>query len=187
MVLSMRSASYVRGAHTVVPPVNLSLEGGGHEARLCGTEAEAQTLAMMACALARATSGTVLIGEYDPRVQPVHCKRIAAFVPHDPLPLRRWDFARYINYRAALWNIDALEARQHAASLMARLPGMHEAFAYPLVGALLGHPQLLVLDRPSVAFAQDILRIAEPCAIFSTHTDAESKSAFSPVLESAHA
>lgn len=178
MVLSMRSACYVRGTETIVESVNLSLEPGGREARLCGTTREAQTLAMMGCALARATAGSVTIGEYDPRVQPVHCKRIAAYVPHDPLPLHRWDFDRYIEYRAALWNIDARNARTHAASLLERLRGMHEAFAYPLIGALIGEPQLLVLDRPQGASAEHILSSAGDRAIFSTHVNDDDAARF---------
>ncbi len=54
--------------------------------RLCTTSREAEALAMMAAALARATAGSVTIGEYDPRVQPVHCKRIAAFRAARPAP-----------------------------------------------------------------------------------------------------
>jgi hypothetical protein len=56
-----------------------------------------------------------------------------------------------------------------ARALLARLDGVHEAFAYPLVGALLAQPRLLVLDRPQTAYAQQILDAAGDCAIFSTH------------------
>ena len=178
MILSMRSASYVRGSETIVAPVNLSLEPGGREAHLCDTPRQAQTLAMMGCALARATAGSVSIGEYDPRVQPVHCKRIAAYVPHDPLPLHRWDFDRYIGYRAALWNIDANGARTQAADLLERLSGLHEAFAYPLIGALIGGPQLLVLDRPQASSANAILATATDLAIFSTHVNDDDAARF---------
>ena len=68
-------------------------------------------------------SGCVLIDEYDPRVQSVHCKRIARFVPHDPLPLDEPGFERYIGYRAALWNIDpvgAVGAREAAARTVSK-------------------------------------------------------------------
>ena len=37
---------------------------------------------------------------------------------------------------------------------------MHEAFAYPLVGALIAMPKLLVLDRPQPAYAEQILAAA---------------------------
>jgi ABC-type multidrug transport system ATPase subunit len=134
----------------------------------CTNDREAQALAMMATALARATEGSVLIGEYDPRVQPVHCKRIAAFVPHDPLPLSRIDAERYIALRAALLDIELEPTRANAKRLLERLRGLHEAFAYPIVGALVASPQLLVLDRPLPASLPVILEAAGECAVLVT-------------------
>lgn len=172
-ILKLRNAAYVSRKRTVVPPTSLEVAPGARVAQVCATAEEAQLLAMMASALARATSGIVLIGEFDPRVQPVHCKRLAAYVPHDPLPLEEMSVERFIDYRAALWNIDAERARAHAAILLERLHGLHEAFAYPIVGALLAFPALLVLDRPQPAFAARILTAAGPAAVFSTHLDAD--------------
>lgn len=178
MVLSMRSASYVRDGVTYARATDVSLGPAEHLALHCESALAAQTLAMMASAIARPTSGTVLIGEYDPRVQPVHCKKIATYVPHDPLPLHRRELDRYIAYRASLWNIDEQQAHVHATALLERMDGMHEAFAYPLIGALIGMPQLLVLDRPQTSFAEHIKAAAGGCAIFSTHTEAAAAAAF---------
>jgi hypothetical protein len=169
-ILRFRDAAYVRGAQTIVAPSNLDLAPGEHMTRACSSAPEAEALAMMAAALARATSGSVTIGEFDPRVQPVHCKRIAAFVPHDPLPLSQIDAARYIAYRAALWEIDSAAARTRAMLLREQLEGMHEAFAYPILGALLPLPQLLVLDRPPPAFVPQILAAAADCAVLIAQT-----------------
>jgi len=58
----------------------------------------------------------------------------------------------------------------HARLLLERLEGVHEAFAYPLVGALLAEPRLLVLDRPQAAYAAQIVSAAGASALFSTHT-----------------
>jgi len=124
---------------------------------------------MMGAALLRPTSGSVLIGEYDPRVQPVHCKRIAAFVPHDPLPLASIDTRRFIDYRAALWEIDPAQARARAKRLLERLTGIHEAFAYPIVAALLPHPQLLILDRPQPATAERVNAVAGDTAVLCVY------------------
>ncbi len=125
---------------------------------------------MMAAALARATAGSVTIGEYDPRVQPVHCKRIAAFVPHDPLPLSQIDAERYIAYRAALWDVDLDVARARAQHALERLDGLHEAFAYPIAVALVPAPQLLVLDRPQSIFVSQILDATGDCAVLIAQT-----------------
>lgn len=120
----------------------------------------------------------MLIADYDPRVQAVHCKRIAGFVAHEPWQLDEVEFAEYIDYRAALWNVDRTAARARARELRERLREVHEAFAYPLIGALIADPQLLVLDRPPLVYAQPILAAAEPATVFSTHTSAESAAAF---------
>ena len=73
----------------------------------------------MAAGIVKASSGCVLIGDYDPRVQSVHCKRIAGFVPHETVALDERDFGAYIAYRAALWNVDARRAFAQAAELRA--------------------------------------------------------------------
>ncbi len=169
-ILRMRDAAYVRDGNTIVAPTSLDLSARERMTHPCASALEAEALAMMASALARATAGSVTIGEYDPRVQPVHCKRIAAFVPHDPLPLTQIDAERYIAYRAALWDVDIGVARARAQELLSRLGGLHEAFAYPVVGALVPAPELLVLDRPQPAFVAQILDAARDCAVLIVQT-----------------
>ena len=181
-IVRMREAAFAPRGRTIVPPTNLEVLSASRVARLCENAQHARGLALMAAALAYPTSGTVSIGEYDPRVQPVHCKRIAAYVPHDPLPMSPLDFARYIEYRAALWNIDPIRARSHAKLLLERLDGLHEAFAYPIAAALVASPLVLVLDRPHVAFARVILEAAGPCAVFSTHVDERAAESFAESL-----
>ena len=166
-VLRMLEASYAHRGKTIVPPTTLRIGPGERMAYACANAREAEALAMMAGALLRPTGGTILIGEYDPRVQPVHCKRIAAFVPHDPLPLNRIDADRFIDYRAALWDIDRAQARKHAQRLLERLDGLHEAFAYPVIAALLPSPQLVVLDRPQPQNADVIARAAGSSAVLT--------------------
>lgn len=167
-ILRMRDASYVSRGVTVVSQANLDVNPGERFLQRAASPQEAQAIAMMAAALVRPTSGTVEIGDYDPRVQPVHCKRIVGFVQHDPLPLQEMGFDRYIQYRAALWDIDRERARAVARVLLERLSDMHEAFAYPLVGALVANPAMLVLDRPQPTDRAAIYAAAGPCAIFET-------------------
>jgi hypothetical protein len=171
-VLRMREATYTRGGCTVVPPTTFDVGPGERVTRSCANALEAEALGTLAAGLARASSGSVLIGEYDPRVQPVHCKRVAAFVPHDPLPLSKIDAERYIAYRAALWDIDPQRARAHARLLLERLDGLHEAFAYPVVAALLPAPRLLVLDRPDRAAVDLIAQAAGGCALLIAQANA---------------
>jgi ABC-type taurine transport system ATPase subunit len=164
----MRDARFLaRGAP--VGPVTLSVGAGERVALVFDESRDASIVAMLAAGIVKANAGSVSIDEYDPRVQPVHCKRAVAFVPHDPLPLDVPGFQSYIRYRAELWGIDPSGAWAHAKLLLERLEGVHEAFAYPLAGALIAAPKLLVLDRPQPAYAERILAAAGARAIFSTH------------------
>jgi hypothetical protein len=176
-LLRMRDASFAN-ATARAGPLTLDLEPGGRVALTFLSAQEATIVALMAAGIAKATTGSVLIGDYDPRVQAVHCKRIAGFVPHEPLPLDEGDFPRYVAYRAALWNVEATAAQADARLLCERLEGMHEAFAFPLIGALIATPRLIVLDRPQPAYAVQILRAVEGRALLSTHTQPSNAAAF---------
>ena len=183
----MRDATVVMNGEIVVPATSLDVASGTHHAHFCSNVREARAVAMLAAGNARCSQGAVLIGEYDPRVQPVHCKRIAAIVAHDPLVMAPGHFMRYIGYRAALWDLDAERARTQAALLLERLGDLHEAFAYPIVAALIAQPRLLVLDRPQLPYAERIRTVAGDCAVFSTHVDMECAAAYAPLREEARA
>jgi hypothetical protein len=178
-LLRMRDATFASGT-TFVGPVSLELSPGEHTALQCSSEAEAAIVALLATGIVKASSGCVLIDDYDPHVQSVHCKRIAGLVPHEPFLLDDGEFARYILYRAALWSIDPRRAQTHAALLRRRLAGMHESFAYPLIATLIGMPRLVVLDRPQPAYARLILEVIGRRGLLSTHTDAAAAHAFCP-------
>jgi hypothetical protein len=176
-LLRMRDAFFANATQRA-GPLTLDLEPGARAALSFSSAQEATIVALMAAGIAKATTGSVLIGDYDPRVQSVHCKRIAGFVPHEPLQLDEGDFPRYVAYRAALWNVEAVAAQADARLLYERLEGMHEAFAFPLIGALIAMPRLIVLDRPQPAYAAQILRAVEGRALLSTHAQPSNAAAF---------
>jgi hypothetical protein len=169
--LRMRDAAYVRRGETIVAPVNLALLPSERRVLRCASAREAYASAMMACALLRASAGTVTVGAYDARVQPAHCKRLAGYVAHDPLPLSQIDADRYLAYRAALWNLDPAQARERAAAVFRQLHGIHEAFAYPFVAALLPEPQVLVLDRPQPEWLPQMLAATGECAVLVVESE----------------
>jgi hypothetical protein len=178
-LLRMREATFGAG-EARAGPLTLDVELGERAAIHVSSAREAAIVAAMAAAVVKASSGCVLIGDYDPHVQSVACKRIAAFVPHEPFALTESDFRRYVEYRAELWKLEPDRAHAYAMELRRQLAGMHEALAYPLIGALIGSPKLLVLDRPQPVYAPQILAAAGPCAVFSTHNDAAAARAFAP-------
>jgi ABC-type Na+ transport system ATPase subunit NatA len=181
-LLDMREATFVRGARTLVSPVTLTLGEGERLAYTCADETQAQIVALMAAGLVKPSSGSVFIAAFDPRIQPVQVKRIVGYVPHEAVPHDFPSFARYIEFRATLWGLPRAQSVVRARALLARLDGVHEAFAYPLAGALLAQPRMLVLDRPQAAYARQILDAAGSCAIFSTHTLERDARAFRGVM-----
>jgi hypothetical protein len=185
-LLRMRNASFANAAVSA-GPVTLEISPGQRAALGFSTPREASVVALMAAGIVKASTGCVLVADYDPRVQSVHCKRIAGFVPHEPLHLGEGDFFRYVGYRAALWSLDAQAARAYARVLRERLDGVHEAFAFPLIGALIARPQLLVLDRPQRAYVRQILNAIDGTALLSTHAHAGDAEAFADSCETAAA
>ena len=166
----MRAASFAQSKREIVAPVTVTLDDGDRLAFPCETDRAASILALMAAGLVKPTNGSIFIAAFDPRIQPVQVKRIVGYVPYEAVPLEFSSFARYVEYRAALWGLPRAQAEVRARAILARLEGIHEAFAYPLAGALLGSPRLLVLDRPQAAHAAQIVAAAGDCAIFSTHS-----------------
>jgi ABC-2 type transport system ATP-binding protein len=168
-LLEIRDAAVVHGGRTVIGPIRLSLDEGQHVAYACADETQAQVLALLAAGLLRAGAGRLYVAAFDPAIQPVQVKRIVGYVPHEAVPHDFSSLSRYVEFRAALWGLPRAQALVRAHGLHARLDGIHEAFAYPLIGALLAHPRLLVLDRPQAAYAAQILEVAGTCAVLSTH------------------
>ena len=174
----MRDAAFTRDGAALVAPMTLEIGEGERIARAFGNAREAAIAALMACGGVKASSGTLFVDGFDPKLQPTQCKRIAGYVPHELLPLEFDSFERYVDYRAALWSLDPASALARGRRLLEKLEGVHESFAYPLVGALLADPKLLVLDRPLAAFAPQMLAVARGRAIFSTHASIEDAAAW---------
>lgn len=165
----MRDAAFVRSGSEIVSPATLSVDEGERLAYACPNERSAATLALMAAGIVRPSSGRVFIGAFDTRIQPVQVKRMTGYVPYEAVVHEFSTFTSYVEYRAALWGLPRAQTVIRARALLERLEGVHEAFAYPLVGALIAEPRLLVLDRPQAAYAPQIIEAAQNCAIVSTH------------------
>jgi ABC-type taurine transport system ATPase subunit len=168
-LLEMRGVSFIERGQTVLAPVTFFLEEGARCAFACEGNTTARILAFLAAGIVKPSEGRVFVGAFDPRIQPVQVKRIVGYVPHEVVPHEFPSFTRYIEYRAALWGLPGAQSVVRARALLERLDGVHEQFAYPLVGALFACPRLLVLDRPQAVYAAQILDAAQGCAIFSTH------------------
>lgn len=174
----MRAAAFTHRGAQIVSPQEIELEEGGRLAHACNGNRAASIVAMMAAGLVRASGGSVFVGAFDPRIQPVQVKRLVGYVAHEALPYEFQTFERYIDYRAALWRLPPAESVVRARRILAQLDGIHEAFAYPLAGALIAQPRLLVLDRPQAVYAPQLVAVARNCAIFSTHGSGDDAARF---------
>ena len=146
-ILDMRSATFARD-QIIVPPVNITLDAGKQSDIVCETDLSASVLARLAAGVIKCTTGTIFIGNFDPKIQPVQVKRLVGFMPRDQaraLP----DPDAYFSYRAALWEVDKRQAIARGKKLLRRFDGLPAQEALLLAGALLHRPHLLVLDRPT--------------------------------------
>lgn len=168
-LLEIREAAFEARGEVVIAPTTLMLGEGERFAHACDSDRAAAALAMMAAGIVKPSRGRVFIAAFDPRIQPVQVKRIVGYVPHEAVAHEFPSFTKYIEYRAALWGVPRAQAVVQARALLERLEGVHEAFAFPLVGALIAQPHLLVLDRPQAAYAAQITAAAGHRAILSTH------------------
>src|SRR5579883_874736 len=75
-LLEMRNAAYVRSGVCVIGPIALSLEEGARLAYACNGADAAAAAALLAAGLLAPSRGTVFVGAFDPRIQPVQVKRI---------------------------------------------------------------------------------------------------------------
>jgi ABC-2 type transport system ATP-binding protein len=169
-LLELRDAAFEQRGIVLAETATILLGEGERLAYACKTDREASIIAMMAAGLIRPTRGRVYVAAFDPRIQPVQVKRIVGYVPHEAVPHHFPSLTQYVEYRAALWGLPRAQSIVRARALLERLDGVHEAFAFPLIGALLAQPRLLVLDRPQAVYAAHIAAAAETCGIFSTHS-----------------
>jgi len=115
----------------------------------------------MMSGIVKPTCGTLLIGDYDPRIQPVHAKRLVGYVPYNgdfgwhpqPFGLRRAaadDSDEAIDLHAALFEVPKAEARRRVYAMLDEIGWLDgETLAAAL--ALMRPIQLLAMDRPSDA------------------------------------
>lgn len=199
-VLRASEARFERDGHAFVPPFTLELLAGDRAQLVMPTMLAASVAARMTAGLVKATCGTLFIGDFDPRIQPVQAKRLVGYVPkggwfggNGRLP---WIFSRpasnaegarrdAVDFNAALHEVERGEARRRVSATLAALGGDDDdAFAVAL--ALIRPVALLVVDQPAALLA---LRIADAVprrtAVLETVSAAGAASVPAPLAEAA--
>jgi energy-coupling factor transporter ATP-binding protein EcfA2 len=164
IVLRIERASFALGAD-IVEPFSVELIGGARAVREFPNERAASIAARIAAGIVKPAGGTVFIGEYQTRIQPVQAKARVAFVPRDTSALSRGPFERELRFFADIFGIDRATAQRHAGAALSALG--EDDYARAVALALIRDAPLLVLDRPPEHLYGAIAGYAE-AAIFAT-------------------
>ena len=170
-ILELRSATFC-DAEKAIPPVTIALDDGERADFLCDSGFAASIVARLASGIVKCTTGTVFIGGFDPKIQPVQAKRLVGFVSHERFRTR-CDPSAYFAYRAALWEIEPSQAIARGQALLKRFDGLPIDQSMALAGALLHEPRLLVVDRPSQLLREAAEEAASAAALFAVYGPGE--------------
>lgn len=172
-----------------VDGLDLAVPAGEFYALLGPNGAGKTTTLRIVAGLLRPDAGRVEICGVDAVREPVAAKRLAAWVPDEPMIYDKLTPQEYLAFVAGLWGVDPALARARSDELLASLGlwsqratrcegfsrGMKQKVA--LAGALIHEPQLLMLDEPltgldaaSARLVKNILRarVEAGCAIVLT-------------------
>jgi len=179
-VLRAVDATFAREGAVLVAPFSIDLNAGQSATLLCAGETAAKIAARMAAGMVKPTSGTLLICDFDPCIQPVQAKRVTGYVPCNgdfgAAPERPQDRRQTIRLHAALFEVPAGEAEMRVASILTKL-GSDDDFAFAVALALIRPVALLVCDRPpATAVAQLEALLEGTSALLSTSARSEEPS-----------
>ena len=140
-------AAFERDGALLVPPFSLDLAPGERAALGFPDARAAKIAARMLAAIVKPTRGTLLIGDFDPRVQPVQAKRLVGFVPAIGEPAAPPCREGAIGVCAALFEVPLEVARSRVGAVLDALAADDEV-SFAIALALMRPLQLLVVDRP---------------------------------------
>jgi ABC-2 type transport system ATP-binding protein len=149
--------SYGRPA---VDGLDLQVRRGELYALLGPNGAGKTTTLRMVSGLVAPDAGRIEVLGIDLDKAPLEAKRRLAYLPDDPMLYGKLKPFEYLEFVAGLWGVGAREAEERARSLLDWLDlsqhaheltegfsrGMKQKLA--LAGALIHHPELLILDEP---------------------------------------
>jgi hypothetical protein len=145
-------AAFERDGRILAGPLSLAVTRGGRATIAAPDEGSASLCARLIAGIAKATSGALYIGEYDPRIQPVQAKRLVGYVPRGGIldelepPCAELD-QRTLDDHADLWDIPRPLASAAARAVFARI-AQPSPYTRALALALIRPVALLVLDQP---------------------------------------
>ena len=147
-------------AKRAVDELDLIVPAGEFHALLGPNGAGKTTTLRIVAGLLKADAGQVSVFGHDIAEEPLHAKRVTAFLPDDPMLYGKLNAVEYLEFVAGLWEVDGTHAAKRAEELLRWLElwesrgqyvegfsrGMRQKLA--LAGALIHDPRLMILDEP---------------------------------------
>jgi hypothetical protein len=192
-------ARFERDGDAIVPPFSLELLAGERASLRLPDARAASVAARMAAGVVKATCGTLFIGDFDPRIQPVQAKRLVGFVPRGgafggsgrlpwisragPGAAAR-DRCEVVDFHAALYEVDREDARRRVRAVLS-LIDEDDGAGFALALALIRPIALLVVDEPSARFERYVADVVAPDTAVLTTTGASTVASFATSLAGA--
>ena len=149
-----------------VGPLDLRL-GAGQTLELAEPTARAASIAARLCAaIVKPTSGTILIGEYETRLQPAQAKRSVGCVDAGGFTGGAHAFKCEVAFRSDVWGIGDAGAQSRSRDVLRALG--EDPFTRAVALALVADVTLLVLDQPPRRFLRALRALADAPAIVLT-------------------
>lgn len=189
-MIRLQSLTKNYGKFTAVNAIDLKVDPGEIFGFLGPNGAGKTTTLKMMAGLLRPTSGSVLIGGYDVRKQPLEAKRITGFIPDRPYLYEKLTAVEFMLFVARLYDVSGPGERIRELLALFGLSDwsgeLIENFSHGMkqrlvmASALLHGPRVLVVDEPMVGLdprgarlVKDLFRdlASRGATIFlSTHT-----------------
>lgn len=167
-VLRATDVRFIRDQRDLVTPFSIALAAGETCDLLQPTPRSASIAARLCAAIVKPSSGRILVGDFETRLQAPQAKRRIGFVDARGFEGDAHAFACEIAFHADLWGVPKSLARARANATLARLE-CDDPYARALALALVAEVSLVVLDLPEPDFARRVRELVPLAGIVRTH------------------
>lgn len=167
IVLRTTDVRFVRAGIVEVEPFSFALDAGDTYELRQPTIRAASIAARLCGAIVKPTTGFVVVGDYDTRLQAPEAKRRIGFVDAEGFAGNAHAFRCEVAFHADVWGVAAPLARRRVD---AALQGLAEESPYARAVALafVADVSVVVMDRPPAALADQVRMLAPTVGIVRT-------------------
>lgn len=158
---------FTRAGIDLVTPFTFSLEAGERYDLVQPTAFAASIAARLCAAIVKPSSGRILIGDFETRLQAPHAKRRIGFVDARGFEGDAHAFACEVAFHADVWGVAPSLARERARRALATL-ARDDAYARAIALALVADVSVMILDLPAPDVARSAHALLPDAAIVAT-------------------